>query len=346
MKNKNKKISWMIITLLLVGIIIMGCATAPKTAAEAAPATQKVWKVAYVSYQAVDTQEWLQNLVKGVNEYIKTHPYIQFKVVEAIQTSDYEPKTRATAEAGYDIIITSYDALAAATISVAKDYPNILFGSLQGLIKDLSQYKNIQEFQLNRTQTGYLAGVVAGLMTKANKVGIVGGADVGGINEIIAGWQQGMRRVNPNIEDIVVYSNNFGDPTIGKELGLSLVAKGADIIAAAAGGTGVGTAQAAAASNASYVAWDVHYQDVLGKLELGSAVNFFDKMFIKFIEDAINGKFKPGKLVEYGIADGVCDFEILDNSLANLPNVKDAVAAAKKDIASGKVVVSPTPLHK
>jgi len=184
------------------------------------------------------------------------------------------------------------------------------------------------------------------MMTKANKVGIVGGNDSGGINEIIAGWQQGMRRVNPNIQDIVVYANNFGDPTIGKELGLSLVAKGADIIAAAAGGTGVGTAQAAAASNIPFVAWDVHYQDVLGKLELGSAVNYFDKMFIKFIEDSTTGKYKPGQLVVYGLADGVCNFEILDNSLANTPAVKAALASATADIASGKVVISPTPLHK
>jgi basic membrane protein A len=348
MKSQIKKISWSLVTILIVSIILLGCSSAPAAATtdNSAETAQEKIKVAYVSYQAVDTQEWLQNLEKGMTAYTEANPNIEFKIIEALQTSDYEPKTRATAEAGYDIIITSYDALAAATVAVAKDYPNIKFGSLQGLIQDRSQYKNIEEFQLNRTQTAYLAGVVAGMMTKTNKVGIVGGADVGGINEIIAGWQQGLRRVNPNIEDIVVYANNFGDPTIGKELGLSLVAKGADIIAAAAGGTGVGTAQAAAASNVPFVAWDVHYQDVLGNLEMGSAVNFFEKMFIKFIEDTISGNFKGGELVEYGISDGVCNFEILDNSTANTQAVKDAIAAAAADIASGKVVISTEPLHK
>jgi basic membrane protein A and related proteins len=344
MKKSFCKILSFSILMVFMSSILFGCATTPQAATTAA--SQEKYKIAYISYQAVDSQEWLQNLVKGVTEYIKTHPNIEFKVIEALQTSDYEPKTRAAAEAGYNVIITSYNALAAATIAVAKDYPDIKFASLQGAIENISQYKNIEEFKLNRTQTGFLAGVVAGLMTKTNKVGIVGGGDSGGINQIIAGWQQGMRSVNPNIEDIVVYANNFGDPTKGKELGLSLVAKGADIIAAAAGGTGVGTAQAAAASNVSFVAWDVHYKDVLGKLELGSAVNFFDRMFIKFIEDVVNGKYKAGKLVEYGIADGVCDFEILDNSLANLQNIKDAIAAAKADLASGKIKVSETPLHK
>jgi basic membrane protein A and related proteins len=344
MNTKLSKRIICVMSVLMIAALIVSCSPSP--AKTAVPAVEKKWKVAYISYQTVDSQEWLQNMVKGINEYTATHPNIEFKVIEAPQTSDYEPKTRAAAEAGYDIIITSYDALAAATIAVSKDYPNIKFGSLQGLIQDREKYSNIEEFQLNRTQTGYLAGVVTGMMTKSNKVGIVGGADVGGINEIIAGWQQGMRSVNPDIDDIVVYANNFGDPTIGKELGLSLVAKGVDVLAAAAGGTGVGTAQAAKASNVPFVAWDVHYQDVLGNLELGSAVNFFDKMMIKFIEDTIAGNFKGGQLVTYGIAEGVCDFEILDNSLANTQAIKDALAKAKADIASGKIVISPIPLHK
>ena len=69
-------------------------------------------------------------------------------------------------------------------------------------------------------------------------------------------------------------------------------------------------------------------------------------MFIKFIEDTISGNFKGGQLVEYGIADGVCDFEILENSNANTQEVKDALAAAKASIVSGKVEISATPLHK
>ena len=348
MKNQIKKIAWSVITLLIVGTILLGCTSAPKaaTTTSSTEVVQKKTRVAYVSYLAIDSAEWLQNLEAGLKDYQATHPNIEVKVVEALQASDYEPKTRALAEEGYDIIITGYAVMAEATIAVANDYPDIKFGSLDGRINNLSSYKNIQEFALNRTETGYLAGIVAGMMTKVNKVGIVGGSDVGAINEIIAGWQQGMRRINPNIEDLVVYANTFTDPTVGKELGLALVAKGADIIAAAAGGTGVGTVQAAAASNVPFVAWDVHYQDVLGKLELGSAVNFFDKMVITFIENTIAGNFKGGTRTEYGLSDGVCGFEILDNSLANKQAIKDAIAAASADIASGKVVISKELIHK
>ena len=76
-----------------------------------------------------------------------------------------------------------------------------------------------------------------------------------------------MRYVNPEIEDIVSYANTFTDPTKGNELGLALISQGCDIIGGAAGGTGVGVAQAAADSGTYYVAWDVHYEAVVADLE-------------------------------------------------------------------------------
>ena len=116
-------------------------------------------------------------------------------------------------------------------------------------------------------------------------------------------------------------------------------------VQAAAGGTGVGGAQAAAEKGVYFVAWDVHYQDVLGDLELGSAVNFFDKMVIQFIEDAISGNFQGGKRVDYGISEGVCTFEYLDNSPLS-DEAKEKIKAAYDDIIAGKIDISTEPLHK
>ena len=235
------------LALTLAAALLAGCGgkqadtPAPASQASDAPAAsgadtaEKTWQVALVSDMAVDEAEWLQNLVAGLGDYQKEHPNIEVKVVEATQSSEYEPKTRALAQAGYDIIITTNSSMADATTTVAGDFPDILFGSLDGVIADIGSYPNIQEFGLNRTQTGYLAGVAAACATKAGKVGIVAGADEPVINAIVAGWQQGMRSVNPDIEDMVAYANTWTDPTKGKELGLMLVNEGCDVIAAAAG---------------------------------------------------------------------------------------------------------------
>lgn len=338
----KKRILQLLSALLSLSMLLALAGCAPK---EGGGKDSDKIKVAFVSYMAVDQAEWLQNLDKGLKEYQTAHPELEIKMVEATQTNEYEPKTLALAEAGYDIIITSYDNMAAATVAVAKDYPHIKFGSMDGAIPDLANCKNIQEFGLSRTETAYLAGVAAGTMSETGKVGIVGGADVGPINEIIAGWQQGMRSVNPDIEDIVVYANTFTDPTKGKELGLALLGKGCDIIGGAAGGTGVGAAQAAAEKKKYYVGWDVHYADVVGDLELGSAVNFFDKMVIRFIEDAVEGKYTPGVRTIYGLKEAACDFEFLEGSAVS-DEAKAAVEDARKAISEGKVEISNEPLHK
>lgn len=235
--------------------------------------------------------------------------------------------------------------MAEATCAVAKDYPDVKFGIMDGGIADIESYSNIEQFKLSRVETAFLAGVVAGSMTKTNKVGIVAGSDSGSINEIVAGWQQGMRFVNPDIEDVVSYSNTFSDPTKGKELGLALISQGCDIIGGAAGGTGVGVAQAAADSDKYYVAWDVHYEDVVADLELGSALNYFDKMVLAFIDNAMNGRFAPGSTKVYGVAEGACDFDYLDNGLVS-DEIKAVVSDAAEKIASGEIVVSPEPIHK
>ena len=100
------------------------------------------------------------------------------------------------------------------------------FGSLQGEIDNIEQYKNIQDFRLNRTQTAFLQGCVAALMTKTGKVGFIGGAVDGGINEILAGYQQGIAYVNNGTQDVVAYCNSFTDPTIGKDYALQMILDG------------------------------------------------------------------------------------------------------------------------
>lgn len=306
-----------------------------------------VLKVGFVSDQALDASEWLVNLVAGVQEYQNTHEGVEIKLVEAIQANEYEPKIRGLAEAGYNVIITTQATTAEATKNVARDYPDITFGSLDGSIEDIADYSNIQEFGLNRTETAYLGGVCAAAMSESGTVGIIGGMDEPIINAIIAGWQQGLYSVNPNIKDYVSYAGTWTDPTVGKDLGLALVNRGCDVIAAAAGGTGAGTAQAAAETNTMFVAWDTHYDEIFenANVELGSALNYFDVMVIAFIEDVINGNFEGGKRVDYGMEQGVCAFDIKDSSIVT-DEAKALVEQALEKIKNGEIEISTEPIHK
>ena len=107
---------------------------------------------------AIDQAEWLQNLVAGVDEYNKSNEYnVEFKVIEATDVSEYEPKLRALAESGYSVIMGMYSAMVDPILAVAADYPDIKFGSLDGNIENIADYENVGEFGLDRLQTGFLA---------------------------------------------------------------------------------------------------------------------------------------------------------------------------------------------
>ncbi|NMC80923.1 MAG: BMP family ABC transporter substrate-binding protein, partial [Chloroflexi bacterium] len=121
MKRQWFRLLGLVCALSFVFTALMGCSAAPASSTGSTASTdesqpaQKT-RVAFVSYMAIDSAEWLQNLAKGLQEYQENHPNIEIKLVEATQPNEYEPKVRALAVDGYDIIITSYDTMAAATV--------------------------------------------------------------------------------------------------------------------------------------------------------------------------------------------------------------------------------------
>ena len=112
------------------------------------PSDSTTVRVGIVTDMGIDEAEWLQNLVSGLDSYMAENEGLDVRVVESTDVAEYEPKVRTLAEAGDDIIITMNSAMAEATTTVAADYPDVIFGSLDGTISDIANYENIQEFVL------------------------------------------------------------------------------------------------------------------------------------------------------------------------------------------------------
>ena len=337
-RKMNKKVCLLLGTMLLFALLA-GCGK--KEAKDVKDKTS----IAFISYQALDSSEWLQNLVKGLEVYEAENENVEIRCIEALNVDEYEPKVRACCEDGFDIIITTYVDMANATIAAAADYPDIKFGILQGEIENIEDYKNIADFYLNRTETAFIQGCATALMTKTGKVGFVGGSDSGGINEILAGYQQGIAYIGNETQDVVAYCNTFTDPTIGKEYALQLIADGCDVIFGAAGGSSTGCAQAAEENGIMYAACDVHYPEAAPTAEIGSALNYFENMVIAFIDDTLSGNYQGGTGKEYGIAQGAAGYEFADNGLAP-QDVQEQVLEVIEKIQAGEIEISKEPLHK
>lgn len=158
---------------------------------------------------------------------------------------------RELVKAGSNPVIAVGFLYAAAVAAVAKENPGTLFAIIDD---DSVQAKNVVSLLFSEEQGSYLVGVAAGLATKTNRVGFVGGVDVPLIRKFGAGFAAGVHSVDPDIRVGARYLSKppdfsgFGSPDKGKAAAAALLADGADVVYSAAGGSGQGAMQAVAAA--------------------------------------------------------------------------------------------------
>jgi basic membrane protein A and related proteins len=161
---------------------------------------------------------------------------ILFDYRELQSVGSYEKGFTELVEEGNDIVIGLGFMVLEDLEKVAKKYPEQQFI----LVDSVSQLDNITSITFKEEQGSFLAGAVAGMASKSNIVGFVGGADVPLIHKFKAGFEQGVKAVNPEAEVKVAYANDFGNAELGGKIASGMIDEGADVLYAAAGFTGVG----------------------------------------------------------------------------------------------------------
>src|SRR6476469_6034748 len=230
-----------------------------------------------------------------------------------------EPAMRAFAERGYDLVIGVGFAQGPIMQAVAKDYPNIHFAIIDGVIFEddgKTPKSNVASLVFKEHEGSYLVGLIAGMTTKTNTIGFLGGMDIGLIHRFEGGYEQGAKSVNPNIRVIQNYVGvtdaAWNNPGKGKEIALSQISKGADVIFTAAGNSGLGAFDAVEQAGKKdgrathfVIGVDANQNMVKPGFVLTSMVKRVDNAVYSIIQDVVNGQFKTGFHV-YGLnEDGV-----------------------------------------
>ncbi len=170
--------------------------------------------------------------------------------IESESGRDYEKNINAYVEQGADVIVTVGFALGEATTAAAKANPDIVF---IGVDQDQQEVlPNLAGLIIPADHSGFLAGALAGMLTRSNVVAAVLGTDQ--IPPVVAykeGWERGARHTSPQVTTISTYHPGeldvvFTDPDWGAATALEALDRGADVVFAAAGGTGNGALLAVA----------------------------------------------------------------------------------------------------
>lgn len=161
---------------------------------------------------------------------------ISFDYRELKDTETYEKGLEQLVEEGNDLIIGLGFSIQEDMEKVAKKYPDSSF-----LIIDAqSELPNVNSITFKEEEGSFLIGVVAGMKTKSDTVGFVGGEEAELIRKFEKGFVEGVKAVNPDAKILSKYSGTFGDDKLGESIAREMIADGADYIYPAAGFTGVG----------------------------------------------------------------------------------------------------------
>lgn len=272
---------------------------------------------------------------------------IDYEYIEPGEGADRESALRKLASKGADIIFGVGFMFTDDVNQVSRDFPNQKFACIDYALKPGEQLPpNMVALKFKEEEGSCLVGAIAGLLTKTHTVGFIGGMKIPLIKKFEAGYQAGVRMVNPKAQVLVGYAGVTGEafknPGKGKELALSQFGQGADIIFHAAGSTGLGLFEAAREKGKLAIGVDSDQYGEAPGVVLTSMVKRVDVAVMETIRAVLEKRFQPG-VKEFGLAADGVGYVFDDRNHALIPAaVIERVEAIKKDIVAGKVKVPST----
>ena len=260
-----------------------------------------------------------------------------YREIELSSEAQREQALRRFAEAGNNPIVMTGFSFASALDTVAADFPDTKFAIIDMVVGQ----PNVRSVVFNEHEGSYLVGMMAAMASESGTVGFIGGMDIPLIRKFACGYVQGVKAVNA---DATVIQNMTGttpaawnDPVKGSELTKAQIAQGADVVYAAAGGTGVGVLQTAADEDILSIGVDSN-QNYLHPGQVLTSM-------MKRVDNAVYEAMSMGDDLEtgffvMGVANGGIDYALDEHNAALVSaDMKAAVDAAKAAIASGELSV-------
>jgi basic membrane protein A len=268
---------------------------------------------------------------------------VQIRVLTSKSNGDYVPNLSSLAQQKYDLVIGVGFLMADAMDTVASKFPSTKFAIID---VDQSTLKhkptNVEGLLFKEQQSGYLAGYLAGLYTKAKGgkqvIGSVGGQKIPPVDHYIAGYQAGAKAADPKIQTLNGYSQDFVDQAKCKELALNQIQQGAQVVFQVAGQCGLGVIDAAKEKGVQAIGVDAD-QAYLGPQVLTSAIKKVDVAVFDTVKAAQNGSFKGGTNETFDLTNNGAGIGKIS---ATGQKYASKVAAVQKKVASGSINVPDT----
>lgn len=206
-----------------MGAVLLGAAAL--AAGMVSPSAAEKIKVAGIYTQPIQ-QKWDARLHQALDKAAKAGE-IEYVFAEKVSNTDYVRVLREYADSGVKLIVGEAFGISREARKVADDYPNVAF-----LMGDpfKPHGKNFAVFDNYIHEPCYLMGMIAGSMTKTDRIGMVGGYPIGEVNRLFHAFMAGAKAVNPKVEFKVNFIGSWYDPPKAKEAAFAQIEAGVDVL--------------------------------------------------------------------------------------------------------------------
>jgi basic membrane protein A and related proteins len=276
------------LSIFVIAGILAACAPSDDGASQG-DSDATGFRVALLTPGPISDQSWNGGAYQGLMR-IRDSLGAEVSHVQTRTPADFEENFREYGSRGFDLVFGHGFEFQDAAKRVAPDFPATTYVTTSGN----SSGGNVAGILFSFADASYLAGILAGSMSRSGTVGVIGGTELPPVKESFDAFARGVRSVRPNAQVLTAFIGNWDDVSAGKEQALAQIARGADVIFQNADAAGLGVFQAARERRAVYVIGSNADQNrVAPQVTLGSVVIDLPRAFVTVAREVKEGGFEP-----------------------------------------------------
>jgi len=317
-----------ILVSVVVVLLATACGQSERQTSADSPKAAGSFKVALLTPGAISDQSWNGGAYQGLLR-IRDSLQAQISHIQTKSPAEFEENFRQYGNQGYDLVFGHGYEFQDAARTVGPSYPHTQYVVTSGN----SATANVSGMVFGFAEPSYLAGMLAGAMTKSNKLGVIGGTELPPVRESFRAFTAGVHRVNPAARVVTSYIGNWDDVSAGKEQALAQLANGVDVIFQNADAAGLGIFQAVREAPHAYVfGTNSNQNDIAPDVTLGSVAIDLPHAFLLVARAVHDHTFHPG-LITLGMRQQVVDLIINPRLASRIPS------ATRRSIDSTRTLI-------
>lgn len=314
--------------------ILAACGQAKNDAEKPSTVAKSAFSVALLTPGPISDQSWNGGAYAGLMR-IKDSLGAEVSHIQTKTPAEFEENFRQYGAKGYSLVFGHGFEFQDAAARVGPLFPKTVFITTGGTRTSA----NVAAMSFAFEEPSYLAGIVAGSVSKSGKIGCIGGTELPPVKSGFAAFAAGVHAVNPKATLVTAYIGNWDDASAGKEQALAQISRGVDVIYQNADAAGLGIFQAAKESKGVYIVGSNADQNAVApSVTLGSVVIDLPHAFITIAREVQGGTFKP-RVIALGTSTDVMRW-VMNPVLASVipPRAQQLVDSLRRTMQAGTFV--------